>query len=114
MEGREDYGLIFWIHLVLVLIAYTSPLFFSWHIILVGAILLQIVQFIMGGCYLTIKELGPEDDKTTCIGYYLEKWHIIGKNTRLTRIFIRYVSKALVFLVAIFIQEILNYQPFIF
>lgn len=68
----------------------------------------------MKGCIFTIIEFGKENNKITCIGYYLEKWKIIKKNTRFTKIFIRYISKVIVVLIAIIIQVFLHYKPILF
>lgn len=110
---NKDYGSIFWIHLLIILIAYLSPLLFSWYIILIGAILLQAIQFAMEGCFFTIKQFGKENETLTYIGYYLQKWGIIKRNTRFTKIFIRYISKIIVVIIALVIQIIFNYKPLI-
>ena len=115
MNKREkDYGSTFWIHLIMVLIAYLSWTLFSWYYILVGIIIVRLSHFCFNGCIVTIKEFGKETDETTFIGYYLQKWGIIKRNTRKVKWFIRNISPVIIFILAIIWQVLLGLKPLIF
>src|SRR3989344_3879518 len=88
MKSKKDFGALFWIHLLMVLLAYLSPLWFDWKIILVGAVLLQVYYYFRGGCDITFWELGRDED-TTFVWYYLQK--IFPKlDKKKTKIFLDY------------------------
>ncbi len=111
---KNDYNVIFWIHALFVLSAYVSPLFLTWYYIFIGAIILQTTQITMNGCFLTTMQFGRDDKNLTFVGYYLKKWGIIENNNLFTKIFIRYVVKIIVILIAIISQLFFNYTPILF
>jgi len=114
MKKEKDYGLTFWIHLIITIPAYLSWILFSWVYVVIGVIVIKISYIIFGGCIFTIKEFGKEDDITTFIGYYLEKWRIIRKNTKKTKWIIRNINPLIIALLAIIYQVILRLKPLIF
>lgn len=114
MDKKKDYGLIFWIHLIVNLVLYFSWILFSWWIILIGEIILQLQYQIFGGCVLTKAEFGKEKNDTSCIGYYLEKWNLIKKNTPKTKVFIRDISPWIIFALSVLWQLILGIRPLVF
>ena len=72
MSKNKDFGLIFWVHLFIIFLMYSSPLLFSWKVILTGIFIYYLQLLIFGGCILTIKELGVEK-KERFNAYYLRK-----------------------------------------
>lgn len=70
---EKEFGLWFWIHILLLIPAYLSPIFFDWKLIVIGVAILQIQYWIVGGCILTHLEMG-KDKNETFIWYYLKKF----------------------------------------
>lgn len=82
---RGDYGLIFWAHLVVILVILASPFIFRAHWIAVGIVLFYLQLWFFGGCVLTTAQfpvhLGivPRTyrlDGDSFYHYYLEKFGI--------------------------------------
>jgi hypothetical protein len=69
---KKDFGPIFWLHLVLILAAFSSPFWLDWRIILAAVILLHVQWQVLGGCYLTQLEVGKESE-ATFYSHYLAK-----------------------------------------
>jgi hypothetical protein len=52
-EQRKGFGFMSYVHLVILALIYTSPVVFTWKIILVGVTLHYLQLFFIGGCILT-------------------------------------------------------------
>jgi len=113
-KKEKDYGLTFWIHLIITIPAYLSWMLFSWTYVIIGVIIIKISYKIFGGCIFTIKEFGKETEEMTFIGHYLEKWGIIKKNTKKTKWIIRTVNPILITLLSLIYQLIFKINPLIF
>jgi len=109
-KKQKDYGFIFWIHLVLNLIAIFSWLFFSWWIIVIGEIMLQLQYFIFNGCILSRAEFGRDE---ACVPYYLMKWRIV-RNKKRARFFVRNILPLIVIIFGIIWQVLLRNSPWTF
>ncbi|MBI2676530.1 MAG: hypothetical protein HYX21_01050 [Candidatus Yanofskybacteria bacterium] len=72
MSKNKDFGLIFWVHIFVICLMYSSPFLFSWKIIFAGILVYYLQLLIFGGCVLTIKELGAER-KEGFNAYYLRR-----------------------------------------
>ena len=107
--SKKDYEFIFWVHLILTLIFLLSWLFFSWYIVLIGEIILQLQYWLLKGCVLSQAEFGNEE---ACIPYYLFKWKII-KNKKKTLIFFRYYVPLIVIALALILQLVFKISPLI-
>jgi len=107
------FGYIFWIHIILDLILYCSWFLFSWWLILIGAIILQIQYIVFNGCVLTKAQFGKEKNDLTCIGFYLDKigFKFKPKNVKIV---VRYISPIVVLIIAILWQVIFHHKPFLF
>ena len=69
-----DFGIIFFLHLILIVFFYLSPFFLSWKIILffLGYIYLQ--EFFLEGCVLSFFQFGSTNKNLPIFhNYYLEK-----------------------------------------
>lgn len=98
----KDFGYVFWLHLVLIVAALSSPFWLSWKLILVGIIILHIQWFALGGCYLTHIETN-KDPQSTFYYHYLSK--IFSKiNKKYTRFIVRYVLPVLILGLALVVQ----------
>ena len=100
---NKKFNLIFWVHLLLILFALSSPFWFGWKFILIGMILLNVQYLSFGGCYLTFLETGKDKHQTF---YY----HHLSKifptlNKKKTWIFVRFFLPVIIFLAAYLLQE---------
>ncbi|EKE16418.1 MAG: hypothetical protein ACD_11C00017G0008 [uncultured bacterium] len=109
-KDNNDYSFIFWVHLIINLIFVFSFLLFSWWLIIIGEIILQLQYIIMKGCVLSKAEFGHDE---ACIPYYLHKWKLI-KDKHKNKIFVRYFLPVIVIILAIIFQIVLNIRPLIY
>lgn len=100
---KKDFGLIFWLHLVLILAIYSSPFWISWKIILlfVGLYYLQLLVF--KNCVLTNIQFNESQRDTTFYSYYLGKLGL-DLDKRKLRIFLDYFVPWIILLVALALQ----------
>jgi hypothetical protein len=61
---KNNFGIIFWTHLILIIAAYLSPILFRWELISIGVLYLIIQQIIWRGCVLTIAQFGKDPYNT--------------------------------------------------
>jgi hypothetical protein len=108
---KGEYGLIFWFHLLIVVIAYTSPLLFDWQLVILAAFLLELQYFIIGGCVLTHMQLG-KDKNETFISYYLKKF-FPSLDPIKTKFVIRRVIPVAVIVVSVVPQILFDFTPLI-
>src|ERR1035437_9417211 len=107
---NKEFGLLFWLHLLLIVLAYSSPLWLDWKAILGIIVALQIYYLIRGGCDITFLELG-NDTNTTFIWYYLQK--LFSKlDQRKTKLFVRVIIPIFIITVSVISQTAYNYQPY--
>jgi len=111
VTNKKEFGLIFWIHLFLIIFSYLSFLYIDWKIIVLVVLLLQIYYLLRGGCDLTFSEFG-NDKNITFVWYYLSKL-FPNLNQKTTKIFIRYVLPIFLILVSFLLQKIFDYTPLI-
>jgi hypothetical protein len=108
---KKDFGIYFWIHFLLLIPIYLSPVIFDWQIVILGAILLQIQYRVLGGCLLTHLEMGKDKDRTF-IWYYLHK--IFPKlNPKRVKFTIRVIFPILFSTTTIILQNQFNFKPLI-
>jgi hypothetical protein len=108
---KKDFGIIFWIHLVLVIAVWMSPLWADWKLISIGVILFSLQYLIMGGCYLTFLETGEYKDATF---YYHYLSRVFPKlNKRQTKIFVTYILPVILLIIAYVIQTKFGWIPLI-
>ena len=108
--GHKPYGLIFWIHLFVNMLFIFSWVFFSWWLIIVGEILLQIQYKFLKGCILSKAEF-KED--ISCITYYLHKWNLTSDQNK-GKSFVRIQLPIIVIMLSIIWQIVLGFRPIIF
>lgn len=99
---KKDFGLVFWLHLALIIIAWSSPLWLSWKLILVGVIALHVQWLLLDGCYLTQLETG-KDGEGTFYHHYLSKLYP-RLSKRGVMVAVRYVLPILILGIAFIIQ----------
>ena len=106
---KKEFGLFFWIHIVLLILAYLSPLFVDWKIIVSGVILLQIQYWLIDGCYLTHLEMG-KDKNQVFVWYYLQKLYP-NLNPKTTKFTVRIIIPILLVIFALLLQTKLGLAP---
>ena len=106
---KRDFGFVFWSHLILIILAWLSPLWIDWRLIFIGILLLSIQYTILGGCYLTFLETGKDKDMTFYF-YHLSKF-FPSLNKRKTKLFIRYVLPAILLVIAYVLQVFYGWTP---
>ena len=109
---RKDFGPVFWLHALLLIPAYLSPILVDYRLIIVGVIILQIQYWITGGCFLTHWEMGP-DNNETFMWYYLKKWYP-KLDPKKTKFVIRVVVPGALIIFGILLQVIYTFQPLLF
>ena len=106
------FGFTFWLHLILILIAYSSPFLFSWKLILFGVVILLIQFLVLKQCVLTTAQFGDEK-YITFYTLYLEMLGFKFKRKNLY-ILMRYIMPFIVLLISLIWQILLNHKPIIF
>ena len=102
---------MFWIHFILIVFAYLSPVWIDWRAILAAVIGLQIYYSIRGGCDITFWEFGNDTD-TTFVWYYLRK--IFSRlDQKKTKFFVRIILPILLVLISFVTQYFYNYSPYV-
>lgn len=110
-KDLKYFGFIFWSHLLLILIAYSSPFLFNWKIIVFGSLILIIQYYIFGGCVLNKVQFDDANEVflypyITMIGLRISRYFF--------RIFIRYILPLILISLAVIWQVILGIKPLIF
>ena len=109
MLSKKDFGLIFWIHLFLIIFSYSSFIWLDWKLVVLGGLLLKIYYMIRGGCDISFMEFGNKD--TTFIWYYLQK--IFPKlNKEKTQHFLTFLIPIIIF-PSILFQVVFNLNPLV-
>lgn len=108
---KKEFGVFFWIHILLLIPAYFSFLLVDWKIILIVVILLQIQYSILGGCILTHLEMGNDKDETF-LWYYLRKIYP-ALNPIKTKFVIRVVVPIIILTLGLLFQIKLGFNPII-
>lgn len=107
---QKFYGIV---HAVIMLLAYTSPLWLDWKLMIVGVILYYIQLLIFGGCLLTKAQFGRFD--ATFTGYYLNMllatFGIKAKDRKI-KLFLDTLAPIFI-IIAIISQVIFNFKPIV-
>ncbi len=103
------FGFVFWIHLLLVVLAYLSPFLFNWKLILVSIVFLFAQYAMIGGCVLNKIQFGNTKDVTFLYPYL--KMIGLDLNPKKFKIFIRYYLPFILFFISIIWQVVLNKNP---
>ncbi|MFH0890813.1 MAG: hypothetical protein V1856_02160 [Candidatus Liptonbacteria bacterium] len=87
---KEKYGLIFWFHLVIIVLIWTSPFWLSWKIILFIIFLYYFQLWLIGDCILTKWQFQTKTRSKTFYSHLLQKMKVSASETKV-RIFVDYV-----------------------
>ena len=108
---KKEFGLYFWIHLLLLIPAYLSPLIIDWKLIMVGVAILQIQYWAINGCFLTHLEMG-KDKNETFVWYYLRKIYP-NLNPKTINFVIRVIVPILLIIIGLILQVKFGFKPLI-
>ncbi|MDO8573036.1 MAG: hypothetical protein Q7S11_04750 [bacterium] len=106
---KKEFGLWFWVHILLLIPAYLSPLLINWKLIIVGATILQIQYWVIDGCILTHMEMGKDKNKVF-IWYYLRKIYP-NLNPQKTKLIVRVIVPILLVIIGFILQVKLGFKP---
>ena len=106
------FGFMFWLHLALIILAYSSPFLISWKLITVGVFLLLIQFVVLKQCILTTAQFGREK-YMTFYTIYFEKLGFRFKRKNLY-IFMRYLMPFIVLVIALIWQVLFRNSPLLF
>lgn len=76
------FGIIFWLHLAIIVLAYASPFLFHWKWIIPEIILLWVQSWVVGGCVLTHAQFGKHKNLSSysvyleLMGFHFERAHV--------------------------------------
>jgi len=73
MKQQKDFGLIFWVHLILIILLWASPFWLSWKLIILAIVLYYLQLLVFKDCILTKAQFGEKKRSTTFYWYYLTK-----------------------------------------
>lgn len=106
-KEKNDFGLLFWVHLSVLVVIYSSPFWLSWKWIVVGIAIWYIQILFYGNCFLTNVEFGKSDRGASFHGYYLAKLGI-RPNPKKLSFFITYILPWSLFAVAYLRQTLIR------
>jgi|SRR3989344_3181789 len=108
---NKNFGVVFWVHLVLIIFLWLSPLWADWILIVTGIIALHLYWRIFKGCHLTKLEVGNDEDNTFYF-FYLSKY-LPDLQKKVVKLWVRYYIPIILILIAYIIQEVYFYTPVI-
>lgn len=109
--SKKEFGLIFWLHSLIIISAFFSFLYIDWKIIFWGVVFLQAYYSLRGGCDLTLIEFGHDKD-ITFVWYYLSKI-FPNLNKKTIKMFTSYVMPISLISISFLLQTFMGYIPLI-
>ena len=100
---NKEFGLIFWLHLIIILLVLSSPFWLSWKIITIFILLYYLQLFFLKNCVLTKLQFNEPERDTTFYSYYLTKLGF-KVNKRKLKIFLDYVLPWVILLISFLLQ----------
>lgn len=110
---RHDFGILFWIHLAVIVASMASPFLFGVRFIAIAFILFLAQGMLVGSCILTRFQFGRRDDTPGFCVYYLEKAGL-GIDPLRTNFYIDRVQPILILFTAMLWQWFFGFQPLFF
>ncbi len=110
-DKRVLFGPFFWLHLILDALFVISPFLFSWKLILLGIILLELQFVFFGGCL--INKLHFSKDKEAVFLYPYLKMLGVDISYQNAKILMRYIVPVIILGTAIFWQVVMKNAPII-
>jgi len=103
---KKDFGFVFFIHLILIILVYVSPFLFDWKLILMGVLYIYIQEIFLKGCFLTHLQFGKDKDMT----FYYKYLTLLGFriNKKKLKFFMGRIMPLIILGVALVWQEVLG------
>lgn len=102
-DPKREFGPTFWLHLVLIILVWTSPFWLSWRIILLSILIYYFQIWLLGGCILTQAQFKNVSHNYSFYYHYLKKLGF-KPNERKLHIFLNYIAPWLILGVAYLYQ----------
>lgn len=108
---KKDYGLIFWLHMAVILLYISTPFWLAWQWILILVIIFYLQNIFFKNCVLTKAQLDGradivESEKSFYV-YYFKKWHF-PFDAKWVKKYFAWTLLWTIFSIAIVYQLILN------
>ncbi len=105
----KEFGTIFWLHLLLIILIYLSPFLFKWGLVLLFVGLYYFQLLVFGDCILT-KIQFKSQEKIVFYHYYLSKLGLNFSKRKINAL-VTYILPPIILLFTLFWQIILNKIP---
>lgn len=109
-DKKNDFGIIFWFHLIIIILLYTSWIFFDWKWVSIAAICLVLQFLSLKSCIVTCIEFKEVNSENNWTHYYLEKMGL-NLNKEIIDFVTCYVLPTLLIVLAYCWQVIFNNKP---
>ena len=108
MNLKSDFGIIFWLHLFIILFWYASPLLISWQYMLIIVCFSYFQGILINGCVLTKMQYGKEGST-----FWAETLEKVGVkvNKKVFKIIFFWLEPIIVFVIGLIVQIIFNFKP---
>jgi len=102
-ETKKYTPLIITLHVVIILLAYSSPFWLDWKLVALGVALNFVQLLVAGGCVLSLAQF--EDKEQTFHEWYLKKFGVLV-NRKPLNFTLRYIVPFVILSVAILFQVV--------
>ncbi|MFA5174326.1 MAG: hypothetical protein WC438_04055 [Candidatus Pacearchaeota archaeon] len=109
MKKTNYFGLIFWIHLILIIIVYASIFLFNWKILILGVLVYYLQIIIFNGCILTKKQFGKNDYMTFYYPYLTKAGFNVNK--KIVYYLMRWIMPIIILSFGLIIQLVFKFKP---
>jgi len=104
--------LIIVLHLLFIIVAYTSPFWLDWRLVIIGAVLYWVQLMVFKACILSIAEYGNTETSFVAVNVNKLLSKVIGKEIAINKIKVVLDWLPLFFVIAAYIlQNYLNVTP---
>lgn len=103
----------FWFHLFITLLAWSGAFLFSWQLMVIAHLIVQMQFWVLGRCVVNKHHELDESDNYTFYAFLFESVGIYLNRDKL-KWFIRNVLHTLLALLAVVWQVVLGYEPLLF
>ena len=110
---KDLFNFTFFIHIILEILSFLSPLLFSWWLVIIGFILMHIQFKIFGTCVLNKIQFKKHKGDSVFL-YPYAKMLGINISFKNMRFLMRYIIPLLLIIISIIWQILLKNQPVVF
>jgi len=108
---HNDFGGVFWFHLVIIVLLYSSWMFFYWRWVAAVAILIMLQFLVLKQCLVTTMEFKSFDSDRNWTHYYLTKMGL-QLNKKVVNSVVCYICPLILIGIAYCWQIVLDHKPF--